>query len=262
MKVSFGPTTSTPARVSSGSAYSSHAARCRPTAVLPVPGPPWITSAPSLVTADQLVLVGRDRRDDLAHLAHALARDVLDDRLGQVVVVLGRERLVDEAEHRAVLDVEPAAAPDALRVVRRRRVERHRRRRAPVDRQQVVVRAPDGVAPDVERLLAVDAAEVQRPARLRVLADALAPHLLERLVGVVVAAARRPPPGQRRERDVEGRAGLVQVPLFVLERSHSPRGYAARRVRRGPGGGPREDALADLEGEPARRRRMVEPAAA
>ncbi len=46
MNVSFGPTTSTPSRPSCGFAYSSQAARCRPTAVLPVPGPPWITSAP------------------------------------------------------------------------------------------------------------------------------------------------------------------------------------------------------------------------
>ena len=104
------------------------------------------------VAADQLVLVRRDRRDDLAHLAHALARDVLDDRLGQVVVALGHQRLVDEAEHRAVLDVEPPPAPAALRIVRRRGVERLRGGRAPVDRQQVVVRAPDRVAPDVERV--------------------------------------------------------------------------------------------------------------
>ena len=51
MKTSFGPTTSTPERCSAGSAYSSHAARCRPTAVLPVPGPPWMTSGPSTDSA-------------------------------------------------------------------------------------------------------------------------------------------------------------------------------------------------------------------
>ena len=37
----FGPTTSTPERSSwARKEYSSHAARCRPTAVLPVPGAP------------------------------------------------------------------------------------------------------------------------------------------------------------------------------------------------------------------------------
>jgi hypothetical protein len=62
--------------------------------------------------------LGRDRRDDLAHLADALARDVLDDRLGEVVLPAGCERLVDEAEHAAVLDVEAPAPRDAARLVR------------------------------------------------------------------------------------------------------------------------------------------------
>ena len=70
-----------------------------------------------------------------------------------------------------------------------RGVERLGRGRAPVDRQQLVVGAPDGVAADVQRSRpsrAIDAPEVQRPARLGVDADALAPHRLERLVGEVV----------------------------------------------------------------------------
>ena len=130
----------------------------------------------------------------------------------------------------SVSSTKPSTVRSSMSSRRRRRmpcgscvgrgVERDRGRRAPVDRQQVVVRAPDGVAPDVERLVAVDAAEVQRPAGLRVLADALAPHLLERLVGVVVAAARRLAPGERGERDVEGPARLVQVCLFVVQLSH------------------------------------------
>ena len=204
MNVSFGPTTSTPSRPSCGFAYSSQAARCRPTAVLPVPGPPWMTSAPCALARDQLVLVGRDGRDDLAHLADALAGDVLDDRVGEVVLEPRVERLVDEAEHLAVLDVEPAAPPQTLRVALGGGVERLGGGGAPVDREQVVGRAVDGVAADVQRLAvgAVDAAEVQRSARFGVHADALPPHGLEGLVGVVVVPAVAAPAGQCSERDV------------------------------------------------------------
>ena len=142
------------------------------------------------VARDQLVLVGRDRRDDLAHLADALARDVLDDRVGEVVLELRVERLVDEAEHLALLDVQAAPPSDAVRVLLGRGVERLGGGGAPVDREQVVGRAVDGVAADVERVAvgAVDAAEVQRAARFGVHADALPAHRLERFVGVVVAA--------------------------------------------------------------------------
>jgi hypothetical protein len=114
---------------------------------------------------DQRVLLGRDRRDDLAHLADAPAGDVLDDRLGEVLLPR-LELLVDEPEHGAVLDVEPPTPADAERGGRCGGVERLRGRRPPVDRQQAVAFVGDRMPPDIQRLLPrpVDPPEVQRPA--------------------------------------------------------------------------------------------------
>ena len=123
--------------------------------------------------ADHRILLGRDRGDDLAHLADAAAGDVLDDRLRQVAVAVALERLVDEPQDPPVLEVEPPTTRDPARVVRGRGVERLRRRRAPVAHEDLVVAVDDDVAADVQRPAAdrVDAPEVQRPARLGVHAD-------------------------------------------------------------------------------------------
>jgi hypothetical protein len=77
-------------------------------------------------------LLGRDRRDDLAHLADALARDVLDDRLGEMALAARPELLVHEPEDPSLLDVEPAPAAHALGVLWRGGVEGLRARRPPV----------------------------------------------------------------------------------------------------------------------------------
>ena len=221
MNVSFGPTTRTPSRARFGIRVEQPRRAVQADRRLAGSRPALDDERALDVARDQLVLVRRDRRDDLAHLADALARDVLDDRLGEVILACrqgipgrhggpgaaGHERLVDEAEHAAILDVEPPAARQPVRIARRRRVERLGGRRPPVDREQLVVRAPDGMAADVERVavLRVDAPEVQGPAGLGVDADPLAPHLLERLVGEVVDAAA-PPTGQGFERGVVGGA--------------------------------------------------------
>ena len=167
---------------------------------------------------DQRVLLRRDRRDDLAHLADALARDVLDDRLGEVLLPR-LELLVDEPEHGAILDVEPAPPADAARVGRRGGVERLGGRRPPVDRQQAVALVGDRVPPDVERLLPrpVDPPEVQRTAGGGVGAEALEPHPLEHLLGERVALAVAPADRQRVQQRVVGGEGPVEVLLLLGE---------------------------------------------
>src|SRR5689334_12178405 len=169
MNVRFGPTISTPSRASDGFAYSSHAARCRPTAVLPVPGPPWITSAG----------VGSSR--------------IIPYCSGVIVAMIWRIsptrwRVMSSTIASVRWPGAPAAGA-AARILGGRGVERLGRRGAPVDDEHLVVAVDDDVAADVERpavALGVVAAEVERPARLGVDADALAAHALERLVGELV----------------------------------------------------------------------------
>src|ERR1700755_147433 len=107
MKVSFGPTTRTPSRPSAGFVYSSHAARCSPTAVFPVPGPPWITSAPSTSRAISSYCSG-------------------------VFLECLAQRLAHPADHGALLALQAPAPAHAARVGLGRGVERLGRRRAPV----------------------------------------------------------------------------------------------------------------------------------
>jgi hypothetical protein len=185
----------------------------------PRPGPALDDERGRRILADHPVLLGRDRRDDLAHLADTLARDVLDDRLGEVVGLAGLERLVDEPDDAAVLDVEPPPQRDPARVMRRRRVERLGGRRAPVDDEHPVVRVHDDVAADVQAVAAdrVDASEVERAARLGVDADPLATHALERLVGVLVDAAVPRARGQPPQRAVERGVRLFQPLLLALK---------------------------------------------
>ena len=71
---------------------------------MPVPGPPWIDEDAFRLARDQAVLVGLDRRDDVAHVLVAAAlelleqdvRDAVDDVAGGAV-----ERLVVEVEQPA-----------------------------------------------------------------------------------------------------------------------------------------------------------------
>jgi hypothetical protein len=163
---------------------------------------------------------GRDRRDDLAHLADAPARDVLHDGVGQMGVLVV-EQLVDEPADAVVLDVEAAPQADAVRGLGGGGVERLSGRRAPVDREQLVVLGRDRVAPDVERAAAdvVDAAEVQRPARGGVAAQPLPPHRLQHLLGEVVARARAA--AQRAQQPLVRRPGLVQMRLLGVELLHA-----------------------------------------
>ena len=104
--------------------YSRYAARCSATTVLPVPGPPCTTSTPACGRADDLVLLGLDRGDDVAELTGAAA--------------------LERGEQRAVATQSgPAARPGRLHSASRPR--RRRRRGAP--RRTARPRGPSRVRP-------------------------------------------------------------------------------------------------------------------
>ena len=115
---------------------------------------------------DQLVLVGLDRRDDVAHPRVARPLELLEQK------VVHRRRVGERAVERLVADVEqcpPAraeAAPegDAVRGDRCGRVERPRRRRLPVDDERAARVVVNPAAPHVERVacpLGVDTTEAE-----------------------------------------------------------------------------------------------------
>ncbi len=103
--------------------------------------------------ADDLVLLGLDGGDDVAHRAHARALDLLLEqlarggrlgRVGEVLVLVRGEVAAGVAE--------AAPQPDVHRVLLGGPVERLRDRGAPVDDHGVAVRVVDVPPPDVERL--------------------------------------------------------------------------------------------------------------
>ena len=104
---------------------------------------------------DQAVLVGLDRRDDVAHVAFAGALELLEQEVADARAVERRavERLVGDVEQLPSLGAKAAAERDALRVLRRRRVERPRRRRLPVDDDLVALVVVHPAAADVQRTL-------------------------------------------------------------------------------------------------------------
>ena len=112
----------------------------------PVPGPPCTTSAPSTCCVISSYCSGV-----IVEMIWRISPTrwrVMSSTIASVrwSSLARRQLLVDEPEHRAVLDVEPAPARDAARVGGRRRVERLGGGSAPVDRQQLVVarRRPRG----------------------------------------------------------------------------------------------------------------------
>ena len=113
------------------------------------------------LVGDQPVLVGLDRRDDVAHVGVAAAVELLEQEVADAGAVERRavERLVGDVEQLPSLGAEAAAQRDALRILRRRRVERPRRRRLPVDDDLVALVVVHPAAADVERPL--DGLEVE-----------------------------------------------------------------------------------------------------
>ena len=148
-------------------------------------------------SGDDVVLVGRDRRDDLPHLADPLRIDVAEDRLGQGVLRRARELLVDEPGDALLVDVEAASPDDAHRRARTRLVEGAGRRGAPVDDERLAVGVGEEMASDVERVAAavvhVEAAEVERAAGVRVRTQPLGAKGLQGCLGELVDAGSRAP---------------------------------------------------------------------
>ena len=110
---------------------------------------------PHGLAGDQAVLVGLDRRDDVAHVRVAAAFELLEQEVADAGAVEGGavERLVGDVDEAAPLGAEAAAEGDALRILRRRRVERPRRGRLPVDDDLLALVVVHPAPADVERPL-------------------------------------------------------------------------------------------------------------
>ena len=117
---------------------------------------------------DDHVLLGLDRRDDVAHLAGAGPVELGQERVGDAGGVVGAvgvvEVLVEQADELAVLEHEAAAEVEAQRVAEGGPVEGDGHPGAPVDHHRVAAVVLDVAAADVPLLagLLVDAAEAQR----------------------------------------------------------------------------------------------------
>jgi hypothetical protein len=175
---------------------------------------------------DDLVLLGLDGRDDVAHRPDAGALDLLGEDpavdlvLGavlQVLVLVGRDG--------AVVETEPAPQDDPHRLGVGRAVERRRHPGTPVDDQRVALGVGDVATPDVPAF---------RPARV-VGVVGVDPPEEQGGRGVVLERSRSQPqvPGQVLGRDRvvrldlqrqgllthprEGLAGGGEVGLFALE---------------------------------------------
>jgi len=125
------------------------------------------------VVGDQPVLVGLDRRDDVAHVPAARSLELLEQEVADGGAVEHRsiERLVCDVEQTAPVGAEAAAQRDAVRVVGRRGVEGPRRRCLPVDDDLLLLLVVHPAAPDVERprhLLEVEPAEAEPALRILV----------------------------------------------------------------------------------------------
>ena len=90
---------------------------------------------------DEAVLVGLDRRDDVAHPRVAAAVELLEEEVGDGGALdrAAVERLVGDVEELPPLRAEAAPLRDAVRILRRRGVERPRRRRLPVDDERLLL---------------------------------------------------------------------------------------------------------------------------
>ena len=184
---------------------------------------------------DQPVLVGLDRRHDVAHPAFAAAVELLEQEVGDGGAVDGGavERLVRDVRQPPALGAVAAPLRDALRVGRRRRVERPGRGRLPVDDERLAVVVVHPAAADVQRpgrRVERQAAEAE-PA-LGVLERARAPlrpglHRHRRELGRHHVAGAP----ERRAHLLEAHVSVVDVGLLRLELGMSHR---AVRLIAGP----------------------------
>ena len=101
---------------------------------------------------DQAVLIGLDRGDDVAHPHVAAAVELLEKEVGDPAPSTALPSSdSSEMSRRRRLRAEAAALRDAVRILRRRRVERPRGGRLPVDDERLVLVVRDPAAADVQR---------------------------------------------------------------------------------------------------------------
>jgi hypothetical protein len=179
-------------------------------------------------SGDQAVLVGLDRGDDVPHVQLAAAFELLQQEISDRGAVDDRavERLVRDPDHTAAFGAKPAAQCHAVRILRRRRVERARGRRLPVDDQLPSFLVVHPAAADVERrryLLEVEPAEaealfgvLERPESLR------RPGVHRRLRDLAVDAVPRARDGSAHPFELDVRP--IQVGLLADEIGMAHRG--------------------------------------
>lgn len=188
---------------------------------LPGAGPALDHRHPPVRRADDRVLLGLERRDDLAHATRATSRHGGEQRAVADDVVASKgagEYLVAHADDRTVVHREVAAPSQAQRGRGGRRVERACRVRPPVDEQRLAVGAGQARAADVPggAVDAVDAAEAQ--AVLRCAQRGGAPR--DQGEPLLAQVGGRVPPERRSLGRQPGRVGVehrehrVDVPLL------------------------------------------------
>ena len=168
---------------------------------------------------DEPVLVRLDRRDDVAHVRRPAPLELVEEEIAAGDRPGAVEPLVAQVEQAATLGAEAAAQRDAVRVGRRRDVERPRRRRLPVDDEWLALLVVHPPAPDVERprrRLQVEAPEAEALLGVLERPEPLDRPGLERerrdlAVGCVRSAL------DQRAHAVEARVRVVDVRLLVRE---------------------------------------------
>jgi hypothetical protein len=178
---------------------------------------------------DQPVLVGLDRRDDVAHAPFAAPVELLEQEVGDRRTFDHRavERLVRDVDDPPLVGAIPATLGHALRIRGRRRVERACRRRLPVDDDRLSIVVVHPAPPDVERARrSVERQPAEAEPVLGVLKRPRAPlgpglHRDGRELG----RHRALRPGNRRPHAVETRIRVVDIGLFGCELGvrHGPR---------------------------------------
>ena len=118
------------------------------------------------VGRDQPVLVGLDRRDDVAHVPLTAPLELFEQEVADGCSVHDRavQRLVRDVGQRAARGSEPPAQRDTVRIGRGRGVERPGRWSLPVDDELAALLVVDPAAADVEtaqRLLEVETSEAE-----------------------------------------------------------------------------------------------------
>jgi hypothetical protein len=192
---------------------------------------------------DQAVLVGLNRRDDVAHARVTAALELLEQEVVDRRHVLERaaERLVADVDQPPALGAEAAPQRHAVRLRGRRGVEGARGGRLPVDDQHALLVVVDVAAPHVERLeldVDVDAAEAEASLRVgereqpprRPLLDRLRRDLADGDVGGVHERVARLVEVGIRPVDV----GLLRREIWMRHRRRQPNGGVSRLLRRQP----------------------------